>query len=112
MKKITRDMVTLTLTADAEDDNPEGHFASGDDEQDRKDCEAIRKDLDSGNDWAWCCAHLRGEFNGLRADAYLGGCNYDSREQFMEPGGYYDDMVAEVLADLNAQAATLSKALA
>ena len=112
MKKITREMVNWTVTAEPEMEGPEGFFASGDDDQDRKDCENIQRELEAGNDWAWCMVRVEGTFEGLRADTVLGGCNYDSRKQFIEPGGYYDDMVTEVLEELNKQAAGVVSALA
>ena len=31
--------------------------------------------------------------------SYLGGCQYDTAQQFRETPGYYDDMVKEAIAD-------------
>ena len=114
-RKLTLDDVVVTLEALPEDDGPEGHFASGNDEWDREDVARIRRDME-WNEWAWCCAHvrvyLRGAverpgyvsqtLKGLHGDDYLGGCDYASAEDF-RAGGYYDDMVAEALADLQAK---------
>ncbi len=107
--KINASDCNFSLTCLPEDSGPEGHFASGDDDMDREDCAAIRADYDSGNDWAWCVAKVTATWRGLSADAYLGGCSYASEADF-RAGGYYDDMCAECLADLQVQADNIGAA--
>src|SRR5262249_20207174 len=61
----------------------------------------IREQLESGNEWAWFCARVVARWNGFEGDDYLGCCSYASGEEFCRPGGYYDDMKARALEDLN-----------
>ena len=89
-------------TCEEEYEGPEGCFASGDDEQDRETCEQIRKDYDNGNDWAWCSVIVSCSIPGYSCEGktYLGCCSYASKEDFCQPGGYYDDMKHEARAAL------------
>lgn len=98
----------ITVECLPEDMRIEGNASAIDDETDRQIADNIREQLANGNDWAWCIVRVRAEYKGLRADSYLGGCSYKSREDFMLPGGYYDDMRAEVIADLSAQIETIA----
>jgi hypothetical protein len=72
-------------------------LASGDDGIDSEAEESIITDLEGGNPWVWFMARVTCKVPGYDAvgDDYLGCCNYDSREQFEEPGGYYDDMCVQ-----------------
>lgn len=71
----------------------------------------IRAQLDAGNDWAWCTAHVRVTYRGiLVADTYLGCCSYKGEEDF-KSGGYYDDMVSECLDEVNAKLSILREAV-
>lgn len=60
------------------------------------------------NVWHWSDVTVQVEYtdeNGKEytAETYLGACSYKSRMDFIKNSGYYDDMLAEVLADLNSQ---------
>lgn len=60
------------------------------------------------NEWHWCSIAVTAEYmdedcNEYVATAYLGGCSYKSRLDFIKSNDYYADMVAEVLTDLNSQ---------
>ena len=104
MKKLTVADVTWTLRPEPEDCSVRGNaLASGDDEQDKACEDNIIRELDNGNEWAWCCAVLTGRYKGLKAVETLGCCSYASEADFRQPGGYFDDMQASVLADLQAQ---------
>lgn len=98
---IPEDEVTYTLECSPEDIPVRGNaMASGDDEADRADEDRIIADLESGNEWAWCCAKVTAEWNGFEGKDYLGGCSYASEDDFKRPGGYYDDMKQQALDDL------------
>ena len=91
---------------DETDVTPEGSFASGDDEADRKLCEDIHRKVARGDAWAWCMVTVTAEvtidgetFTGCD---HLGGCSYDSEADFREPGGYFDDMCQQAFDDLTA----------
>jgi len=88
------------------------------------DCEPehwIKRQLRQGNEWAWCCAHIRVTYKGiLTGDDYLGCCSYKGSSDFVDSkfriespdgtvthAGYYDDMVDECLSQINAQLARL-----
>ena len=51
------------------------------------------------NVWRWCSVQVTISYNGIEFSDYLGGCSYESEEDFKE-GGYYDDMVDQVKLDL------------
>lgn len=60
------------------------------------------------NEWHWSAITVRAEYqdengNEYEAEDYLGGCSYKSRIDFIKNSGYYDDMAAQVLADINSQ---------
>jgi hypothetical protein len=92
-----------TLTIEPEDDDPKGHFASGDDVEDRKTVQWIRDELNAGNEWAWFRAKVTAthpDVEGLEGVDYLGACSYTSAEDFKTPGGYYDDMKTQAADEL------------
>ena len=106
--------VTYELECLPEYDAPEGHFASGDDEDDKATCQWIRDELAAGNPWAWCCAKVTARYkgiDGIEGASYLGGCSYRSEEDFRQPGDYFDDMKADAAADLRAQLEKLASVL-
>jgi len=59
------------------------------------------------NVWKWCMVEVKGTYKGLTASEYLGGCSYESEEDFKNDSGYYEDMVNAVISDLNKQIAEL-----
>lgn len=110
LRPLTRDDVIITVEALPEDSSPEGHFSTGDDERDRKICAEIREKAE-WNSWAWCCIKVTASWRGHSASDYLGGCCYDSKEEFVSEGGYYDDMVDRALEELNDEIAATYKNL-
>jgi hypothetical protein len=101
VRDLTEAEVTFTCECEPEDVPFVGNCSAHDDETDRKQEEWVRDQLDGGNEWAWCHVIVRAAWKGFEGTASLGCCSYLSREDFMRPGGYYDDMKAEALADLN-----------
>ena len=107
---IKKEEITFTVECLAEDIPIEGNvLASGDDEEDRMAEEAIRKDLDLGNPWAWCCIKVTGRWEGLAMVDYLGCCSFSSEQDFMEGSGCYEDMTDEVVHMINEQAKQIAK---
>lgn len=87
-----QDGFEICLHITPEIDAPEGHFASGDDAADADLCERIRS-----GDLMWFMARVIVSKAGIAlGDDYLGGCCYDSIDEFMA-GGYYTDMVDAAL---------------
>ena len=87
--------IRYRVTIEPEYDGPEGFFATGDDAEDAEICAQIRRDAE-WNDWAWCSVKVTCTIPGYDAEGndYLGGCSYKSKEDFCQPGGYYEDMCA------------------
>ena len=68
----------------------------------------VRNQLRRGNQWAWFSAHVVASWTATSGvdytgEAYLGGCSYRNREDFMQDGYYedlkeraYDDRVEEL----------------
>lgn len=104
IRLLTRADVTIKVVADTEEIPPEGQFASGDDEQDRKDCAEIRRDLADGNPWAWCCACVRVQWGDFAHTEYLGCSSYVDEADF-RACDYFTDMVDTCITELNAEVA-------
>ncbi len=104
MKTLPRNLVTLTIHMEQDDSPVRGNAsASGDDEYDKLIEDGILERLRQDDDWAWCCVTVTGKFGPFTADTSLYGCSYNDKEDFMQPGGYYDEMVDEVIEDLERQ---------
>jgi hypothetical protein len=96
--------VTFDLEAEWEQDDPADHFEFP------EDLEVVRQQIADDNVWGWCSTHVVAKWTDpdtdedYTGDDWLGGCSYQSRADFMQPGGYYDDMKADayrgLLADI------------
>lgn len=86
---------SITLVCEDEDIPYEGNASAIDAETDKQNEQWIRDQLASGNEWAWCTAHVVATFKGIVGEDYLGCCSYLSEQDFCTPGGYFDDMVRE-----------------
>ncbi len=104
--------VTITLHCEPENTPIKGNCSAIDKETDARCEQWIRRQLRSGNDWAWCCAHVIAthEASGLTGEAWLGCCSYKSQEDFMSPDGYYPQMVDEAVSDLMKEIARMHEA--
>ena len=91
MRKLTAAEVTFEVTIEAEDQPVRGNFASGDDELDRADEDAIIARLDRGDVEAWCGVVVKAtwEFDGQTYEGVdsIWGCSLD------------DDYTAEAVAE-------------
>ena len=52
-----------------------------------------------GNDAAWFCAKVTAHCAGFHGVDYLGGCSYESFEDFTDRDGYFVDMVRAAMLD-------------
>jgi hypothetical protein len=106
---LTEEDCRVEVWADYEDDlSPEDGACA---HEGCEEChQQIREQLEAGNEWAWCrvmvivrpwwsAASDQGSYQG---EAHLGGCSYQSEEDFKKDN-YYDDMKQEALDDLNEQ---------
>lgn len=77
-------------------------LASGDKQADLDAENEVIEQLNNGNEWAWCRVQVVAYIPGIELEGvdFLGGCSYRSREEFMQPGGYYDDMKEIAKEDL------------
>lgn len=96
--------VTYTIEAELEMDDPDGHFASGNEEADRKMVADIRRRANAGDVWAWAFVqvHAEVEIDGVkyRGTDSLGACSYESEADFKKCNDYYADMRQNALDDL------------
>ncbi len=90
-RKQLRKLVHVTLECLPEDMEPEEQI------EDAEALEWIRRQLEQGNEWAWCTAHVVVNYQGLTGDDWLGGCSYESEANFAQDGGYYESMVGEAV---------------
>ena len=111
MKTIEAKDIEIRIIPVEEDMPVRGNaMASGDEDEDRRVEDDILERLQYSV-WAWACIEVRGEWKGLRASAYLGGCSYDDEDDF-RASGYYEDMVDEVTREINAKAEDIALAIA
>lgn len=101
MRPLTESEVTFSLVVLPEEDQIEGNcMASGDEEADRECAAHIYRELDRGNVWAWCFVQVIARWGSFEGFDSIGCCSYASEEDFKRDG-YYQDMRATALADLN-----------
>ena len=74
-----------------------------------QDIEDIRRKIDNGT-YLWFVARVEAYRHGvLLASDYLGGCLYESFEDFTQEGGYYEDMVHNVITAAKSTLARLGR---
>lgn len=111
-KKLTATEVTFTITAEEEDIPVRGNAMCSDDEAADRHCEdEIIAEVNRGNTWAWCCVVVTATWGDWSASDTLGACSYDGADEF-KSGGYYEDMCANALENLNADLARAYATLA
>ena len=74
---------------------------SGNESLDREVEHNILCRLQQGDVWAWAAATVVVAWGPFKGTAHLGCCSYADESDFKQPGGYFDDMVAEALDELN-----------
>lgn len=111
MKKLTVSDITWRVECLPDDMPVRGNaVVTGDDEEDRRIEDQIIEDME-WNEWAWCTVRVVGEWEGIEADEYLGGCSYKSKEDFCRPGEYFPDMQKEVLRQIQTQAERIAASM-
>jgi hypothetical protein len=61
---------------------------------------SIQEKVQSGNEWAWCTIVVSAVWNGFVGEARLGGCSYESEENFLEDYAQHDWMMCDAYNDL------------
>ena len=103
LRQLMADEVTFTCTAEEEYSAVRGNaISSGDDAFDKKVEDEIIERLDAGFNWAWCCAKVTAEWNGIVSSAYLGCCSYKDKEEF-EADDYFNSLKENALKLLNGE---------
>lgn len=96
-----RDGFKITLIFEPEDHEPDWCFQPG------EKTDVLRK-IDSG-ELLWFCAKVTASREGITLGVdYLGDCCYLSVEEFMQPDGYYPDMVNRALEEARATLARMN----
>ena len=94
-------VVTYRLYVAEEDIPVRGNaMASGDDDLDKDVEDGIIERLNDGDMWAWCQVVVKAEVNGITGQDSFGCCSYKDTSDFIQPGGYYDDMKKGAYADM------------
>ena len=101
VRALTEDEVEFSIDCVPEDIPIRGNASAFDEETDAQVEKDIRDQLARGNEWAWCVVRVTARWAGYEGYDYLGGCSYRSVEEFKHPDGYFPDMKARALADLN-----------
>jgi uncharacterized protein (DUF2164 family) len=107
-KQITQyilERASFQFTPLPEDLEVRGNCSAIDDITDKITEAAIIDRLERGDLAAWFCARVSCHFKGLYAETYLGGCSYNTFDEFCtnKLGYYYYDMIQETAADIAQQ---------
>ena len=113
MRELIESDVVFTLDVEQDEccDVRGNAMVSGDDDADKAVEDAILARLDDGDVWAWASVCVKATWGGFTGTDYLGGCSYKDEADFTAPGGYYEDMKAAALDDLNAKVKASHKAM-
>ena len=102
IRPVAREEATIRVLAEPDHIPVEGNAcASGDDDFDREVEHNILCRLQKGDIWAWAAVTVVVAWGSFEGRAHLGCCSYVDENDFRQPGGYFDDMVAEALDELN-----------
>lgn len=105
--RIEESAVTFTIQSEPEFISVRGSFATGDEEQDRALEDEILARLAQDDTWAWCNVTVIATWEDTDGTLYegrdqLGACSYANEKDF-KADGYFADMKARALEELNAQ---------
>jgi len=110
MKKLTEENVKFSVECHPEDVTVRGNCSSIDPVTDAEAEKWILDQLESGNQWAWCAVRVTatllyrdGRKSNITGENWIGCCSYFGASDFCKPGGYWDDMKLEALADLQSK---------
>jgi hypothetical protein len=100
------ELAQVSFYSEPEQVQIEGNASAIDPDTDRETYEWIRKELDAGNEWAWCTLVVRATYEDVPSlggasvcgFSYLGCCSYESGVDAKRDN--YEQMLAEALDDL------------
>jgi hypothetical protein len=111
MRALTEKDVTFKILCEPEEASIKGNASAIDPKTDRETEDFIQKELDSGNEWAWCTVTVVACWKNHRGYDSLGCCCYKSEKDFKKDA-YCSDMKARALENLNANIAETLNELA
>jgi hypothetical protein len=100
IRELTMDEVHFDIRCEPEDVPIEGNCSAIDPKTDRKQERWIQRQLDRGNEWAWCMVIVTARWRHYVATDVLGCCSYKSREDFLKDA-YCSDMKQRAVENLN-----------
>jgi hypothetical protein len=92
--------VTFSIECHPEDESFVGNCSAINPEADARAERWIQNQLDRGNEWAWCYVVVAARWGTFCGEDGLGHCSYRSEADFKR-GGYWTDMKAQALEELN-----------
>lgn len=94
--------IQIKLIAHPEDEAVEDAF------QECRESTLVREIIEAkeSNLWKWCIIELRATYGPFSGSSYLGGCSYESGEDFKAANDYYDDMVQDAVMELQKEIET------
>jgi hypothetical protein len=102
--RVTKADVTITLRAEENDIGPEESYVIPGIKQAKRDARrfvaAVDEMIEKHGLWGWCEVTVTVRLGPLKGEAQLGGCSYESDDDFVQNSGYYNDMVNEAIAEL------------
>jgi len=110
--------VEITIQVEPEQDQVHGHFASGDEDQDRELEDEIIRLADAGYVEAWCCITVTARWKGSEGSDHLGCCSHLIRDDLPSLAQQVEDTIAshgmreQALEDLNREIAAAHAKLA
>ncbi len=111
MRELTLADCVVTLNCEPEHIPYQGNCSAIDEKTDRRQERWIARQLDNGNQWAWCCVTVTVYWHGFEGSDSLCGCSYRSEKDF-RAGPYFEDMCSEALDELNAKVKEAAEAIA
>lgn len=100
MKKLTLQDIVISIIV--EDESFSAYTQLGEC-MSKEEISELLEEARTSNVWKWCMVEVKGTYKGLESSEYLGGCSYDSEEDFINNSEYYNDMCEAVLSDLQKQ---------
>jgi hypothetical protein len=76
LRKLEASDVEFVINVEPECESVSGHFATGDDDLDRKLEREIIEASDAGSVEAWCCIQVTARWGGFEGWDSLGGCSF------------------------------------
>ncbi len=98
MRKLEVQDVELEILAEEENE----HFSDKTFNYEPTVVEGFEEMVEKHGRWGWCHVTVRVSWRGVRGEGYLGGCSYESEEDFRKDDGYFMQVLGDALDDLNA----------